>query len=299
MTGKAEIKLQTANKALILISFYFITDVIGNTKKDPSIIYVLLWLSPTWSPSWNKELSQLYFYNNKCLYKNCYVTDDHDYFSDVKNYDYIIFNSWILWNFWKPKERTETQRYILMSEESPRLCPVPEVKLDGFFNLTWTYKLDSDITWKFLIVKNKRGKVKGPKINMHWKLHMKPTNLYIKNKLQYKSKAAAWFVSHCDTAGKRENFVPMLKKELEQYNLTVDVFGNCGNLKCPEHSEECHALVETDYYFYLAFENALCEDYVTEKVLTATKHFAVPIVYGGADYTRCVFTSFKRKVHLC
>lgn len=284
------IRLLTVNTALIFITFYFILDVIGNTKKDPSLIYILLWLSPKWSPSWKAELWQLYFYNKKCLYKNCVVIDNHDYFDDVRDYDVILFNSWTLWNFWKPNNRTETQKYIFMSEESPRLCPMPEEKFDGFFNLTWTYKLDSDITWKFLIVKNKKGKVKGPKINMHWKpfLHMKSTSKYVKSKLQNKTRAAAWFVSHCDTAGKRESYVPKLISELEKYKLTVDIYGACGELSCPRCNEECHAIVETHYYFYLAFENAFCDDYVTEKVLTATKHFAVPIVYGGANYTRCV-----------
>ncbi|KAJ8728733.1 hypothetical protein PYW07_006429 [Mythimna separata] len=33
-------------------------------------------------------------------------------------------------------------------------------------------------------------------------------------------------------------------------------------------------------------ENSFDEDYVTEKLLTALQHNMVPIVYGGADYTR-------------
>lgn len=59
---------------------------------------------------------------------------------------------------------------------------------------------------------------------------------------------------------------------------------SCG----PRLSEHCYALIESDYYFYLAFENSFCEDYVTEKILTATQHYAVPVVYGGANYSRYV-----------
>ncbi len=35
--------------------------------------------------------------------------------------------------------------------------------------------------------------------------------------------------------------------------------------------------------FYLSFENALCEDYVTEKFFLALNAGIIPIVYGGTD----------------
>ena len=39
------------------------------------------------------------------------------------------------------------------------------------------------------------------------------------------------------------------------------------------------------YYFYLAFENALCKDYVTEKFFDALSNNVVPVVFGGAKYS--------------
>ncbi|XP_026326219.1 alpha-(1,3)-fucosyltransferase C-like isoform X2 [Hyposmocoma kahamanoa] len=36
----------------------------------------------------------------------------------------------------------------------------------------------------------------------------------------------------------------------------------------------------------MAYENSIIEDYVTEKVLYGYENFAVPIVYGGANYSR-------------
>lgn len=274
---------------VMLLIMYLTTDVVSNANKDKSLIYVLLWLHPSFSPKWNSEIWQLYFFNHQCRYKNCFLTPDYAYFDDIRDFDVLVFNTWTLYNFIKPSTRSMNQTYILFSEESPSVCSVPS-NYSGYFNLTWTYKLDSDISFKFLTVKNNKGEVIGPKKEMHWINldKMKPPSEYIKRKLENKNKAAAWFVTHCKTPGKREEFVQQLNGELDKYNLTVDIFGNCGNLKCPMHNEECHALVESDYHFYLAFENSLCEDYVTEKLLTATKHFAVPIVYGGADYTRWV-----------
>lgn len=43
-------------------------------------------------------------------------------------------------------------------------------------------------------------------------------------------------------------------------------------------------MIERDYKFYLAFENSLCHDYVTEKFYNALLFNTVPVVYGGADY---------------
>ena len=45
-------------------------------------------------------------------------------------------------------------------------------------------------------------------------------------------------------------------------------------------------MLEQDYKFYLSFENAVCVDYVTEKFYNAFLFNMVPIVYGGADYTK-------------
>nr|XP_037877562.1 alpha-(1,3)-fucosyltransferase C-like [Bombyx mori] len=45
-------------------------------------------------------------------------------------------------------------------------------------------------------------------------------------------------------------------------------------------------MIREKYYFYLSFENSFGEDYVTEKLLHALEFDAVPVVYGGANYTR-------------
>jgi hypothetical protein len=45
------------------------------------------------------------------------------------------------------------------------------------------------------------------------------------------------------------------------------------------------------YKFYLSFENALCQDYITEKLFLAVFAGARPIVYGGKtreDYNKVI-----------
>ena len=40
------------------------------------------------------------------------------------------------------------------------------------------------------------------------------------------------------------------------------------------------------YRFYLSFENAVCRDYVTEKVFNSLQLNTIPVLLGGANYTR-------------
>jgi len=42
-------------------------------------------------------------------------------------------------------------------------------------------------------------------------------------------------------------------------------------------------LLGKTYPFYLAFENSLCEDYVTEKFFSALRSNMIPVVYNGAN----------------
>ncbi|CAL4065118.1 unnamed protein product, partial [Meganyctiphanes norvegica] len=73
----------------------------------------------------------------------------------------------------------------------------------------------------------------------------------------------------------------------------VDIYGGCGKLKCGTAQyqarrknwklKECTG-VTRKYFFYLAFENAMCRDYVTEKFFRSLGQGVIPVVMGGADY---------------
>ncbi len=109
-----------------------------------------------------------------------------------------------------------------------------------------------------------------------------------------KSKAVAWFVSNCDTPSNRMEYVRSLQR-----HVNVDIYGACGHLKCERSREaDCWKQIEDDYYFYLAFENSICTDYVTEKFFNAIAHKVVPVVLGGYDYekhtpARSVINAYK------
>lgn len=260
--------------------------------KEKGIVYILLWTPSNTVPFPSLGQDRDAFTNKKCSYRNCFVTDNQTYLNDITEFDAILFNIVELrtnTSLPLPATRSLKQKYVLVSRESSVYYPLPP-SYDGYFNWTWTYRVDSDISYKYITIRNKRGEVIGPKKNMHWLTinQMKPTSKYIKRKLRHKSLAAVWFVSNCASSSKRETFAFNLKHELIKLGQDLDVYGSCGDLNCPRDGweQECHATVETDYFFYLAFENSFSEDYVTEKLLTALEHFAVPVVLGGANYSR-------------
>ncbi|XP_049878534.1 alpha-(1,3)-fucosyltransferase C-like [Pectinophora gossypiella] len=124
---------------------------------------------------------------------------------------------------------------------------------------------------------------------MGWVKYVNKTDVdeYVEKRLCNKTKAAAWFVSNCKDKNSRQAFVSELNVHLKTYELSVDTYGKCGSLKCPKTQwQVCNAMLENDYYFYMALENSVHEDYITEKVLTALQNNVVPIVHGGANYTR-------------
>ena len=42
-------------------------------------------------------------------------------------------------------------------------------------------------------------------------------------------------------------------------------------------------MLETNYRYYLSFENSICQDYVTEKFFRPFKYDVIPLTLNGAD----------------
>lgn len=276
------------------------------TENKVDLKYILQWTSPRNVPFVYMGKGQDGFIERKCPYTNCIVTADRLYFDgDYTKFDVIAFSGPEVVNYGPsrlPAKRSPHQKYVFATIESGDYYPLCSNRFNGYFNWTWTFKLDSEVRWGYMTVRNKNNTKVGPKKEMHWmKLEdMDPVSDDFKEQLKTKTKAAAWFVSNCYTRSKREKLVSQLREELAHYGLTIDIFGACGPLKCSRDNEkDCDKLVKRDYYFYLSFENSFSEDYVTEKLLRALNNDAVPIVYGGANYSRYVLIERKKNILFC
>jgi alpha-1,3-fucosyltransferase len=95
-----------------------------------------------------------------------------------------------------------------------------------------------------------------------------------------KKKNIAWFVSNCLTKSRRA----ILGKRMMELT-TIDIYGNCGPLKCQVDHQPCLDMLTTDYKFYLSFENSLCRDYITEKIYRPLTQYVIPIVFNGGNTT--------------
>ncbi|XP_050682854.1 alpha-(1,3)-fucosyltransferase C-like isoform X1 [Leptidea sinapis] len=251
--------------------------------------YMLLWTGDELEPFNTFGRGQRAFIQRNCFIINCYVTNDRNFFGgDVTKFDAIGFNgrsmeSMSPWDL--PGKRINTQKYIYFNMESADNYPVCYEHFENFFNWTSTYKLDSDIPYPYIHIKNINGEVIGPKAEMKWVESSGPIDNDVYRLIENKTKAVAWFVSNCKSRNHRIKLAKNLNRSLSIYGYSVDIYGDCGELKCPRDGN-CNEILERDYFFYLSFENSFSEDYVTEKLLTALQHNVVPIVFGGADYSR-------------
>lgn len=288
------LKKFTTQVIAILINTYYIS---GYATKEDGIIYMLVWTPINEMPFIVMQHGRHGFIKRNCTFQNCFITDQRAFFFDLLDFDVILFSVMGMTKEMEmPRVRSETQKFVLVGLEPAGIHKVP-LEYHKYFNITWTYKLDSDIVFQYVSVRNEFGEKIGPKMDMHWLniKDMRETNEYVKQKLVKKRIAAAMFVSNCVAPNERLRFSGELRQQLANYSQRVDVYGACGDRWCNRDEEKCYALIETNYYFYLAFENSFGEDYVTEKLLTGLEHFAVPVVFGAANYTRQVwYTKYSK-----
>ncbi|CAK1547325.1 unnamed protein product [Leptosia nina] len=256
--------------------------------------YILQWTSKSAVPFAYMGQGKEGFTSRNCEYTNCIVTNDRSLLGDYTKFDVIAFNGPEVVRMSEqslPQKRSPHQKFVFATIESADNYPVCSDRFNNFFNWTWTYRLTSEAKWGYMAIRDENKKVIGPNLNMNWLDfdEMKPVSDEVKEKLRKKTKAVAWFVSNCSSRSRRKDFANRLAAELTKYGLSIDIYGACGPLKCDRgKEEECNEMLERDYYFYLAFENSFCEDYVTEKALWPLIYLTVPIVYGGANYSRFI-----------
>ncbi|XP_051154694.1 alpha-(1,3)-fucosyltransferase C [Leptopilina boulardi] len=218
--------------------------------------------------------------------KKCLFTNNRDIMNE-ELFDAILFHGIHDLNINDlPIKRSLYQHYIFVSLESPANRQVLDLFPSKYFNLTMSYNLKSDIIWPYSYIINKVNQlIVAPNLIVNWNTSYEEDNKEdenMKKTINNKINMAIWFRSNCNTKSGRENYV----EDLENY-INIDKIGNClfGDKKC-SREKNCFAdIVEPNYYFYLSFENSLCQDYVTEKFFNALQYNVVPVVYGAANYS--------------
>ena len=197
---------------------------------------------------------------------DCQITSNREYVSEA---DIVIFHAWDI------SSKTvhvpaifQSQRWIYYNREAPINNQWRQMlflkshgsQVDGIMS----YRLDSDIFFPYGRIVEKK------EIDEVQVLPLK------------KEVKVAWFVSNCHTSSKREE----LAKQLSKF-ISVHIYGKCGSYSCSRHHEAaCNSMLEREYTFYLAFENSLCRDYITEKIYRTLRLNVIPVVLTHPDNLR-------------
>ncbi|CAF3884469.1 unnamed protein product [Rotaria sp. Silwood1] len=160
-----------------------------------------------------------------------------------------------------PKARLSHQRYVLLTKEPPYKTTAIVGHLNYFFNWTATYRMDSDIDYRYF----------------HWR-RKDNVNTEIKSQsyLNNRQVRAAYMISNCYSHNNREDYLERLSSI-----IPVTRIGFCSSNKCRKKRDECLNELADTHPFFLAFENSLCLDYVTEKYSNVIlNRRMIPVVYS-------------------
>ena len=189
--------------------------------------------------------------------------------ADMNASDAVLFTIHAIKIMWRcnlelPPRTNPRQKWIMNSRETPAKERINATYFD-LFNATASYLSTADVVQKFGDVKRRETRVPRSYHHDNWG----------------SKKNVAWMISHCGNKyGGRWAYAGELAKHID-----VSVYGKCGNLTCPKDQEtSCMDSLNKSFRFYLAFENSLCAEYVTEKLYRTLKSDMIPIIYGLYDY---------------
>lgn len=192
-----------------------------------------------------------------------------------------------------PIPRGSDTRWGLLHEESPRNCLLlTNPRALELFNYSATFSRWSDVPLTLLDL---------PSLEILSDMtYFRSTKE--KNQLIHDGGLAPvlYIQSNCDTVNDRDTYV----SELMTY-IKVDSYGAClNNRKLPDslkdnyisnlNSNEFRMFVG-QYKFTLAFENAVCDDYITEKLWRPLIVGSVPVYYGSPSFKVRIF---KLKINI-
>ena len=252
----------------------------------PSKSFAELNLFQTIGSSWNSPSGFSQLNCPASFSTSCQLTANRTLLADTSQFDAVVFHERdFRWKDVPDKERRKrSQAYVFTSYEAPVWGNRRKEKMQrmkGFFNWSMTYRMDSTFYTPY------GGFVKTRDHPLGSKLRDIAKEFGERNQaIARKTKSAAGIVqivSNCKSQSKREKLLKSMQKLIR-----VDIYGSCGPLKCPRSGAggdagwKCYQMLERRYKFYLAWENALCKDYVTEKFFEITKYNIIPVVLNRA-----------------
>lgn len=244
---------------------------------DPSAydLPVILWW---WRNVYPHEDSSSLKYIDCGEYSKCLSASDRSYLDDSRTKGIIFYGTRVK-PYDLPLPRKSEHTWNLIHEESPmNNYLLSHVEFIELFNFTATFRRESDYP---LTTQNI--------YSMGYLTDRNPVPIREKNrKIKENGYAPVLYVqSHADVASDRDTHV----QELMKY-IKVDSYGKClHNKDLPESMKKADDSYEDEifldfisyYKFHISFENAICRDYMTEKLMRALHLGSVPVYMGSPD----------------
>ncbi|XP_002740012.1 GDP-fucose protein O-fucosyltransferase 3-like [Saccoglossus kowalevskii] len=209
-----------------------------------------------------------------CGLDKCFFTVDRHYSEHPKTKVFMFYGTDFKSND-LPLPRQPHHEWALLHEESPKNnYKLTQPECLSLFNHTSTFKRESDfpITTQYLRDLSDLTSTE----------YMVKTSEKSKNGLA----PVVYVQSDCDPPSDRDSYV----KELMKY-IKIDSYGKClHNKNLPEElvdpltmdNQQFYAIL-AKYKFHISFENAICNDYITEKLWRSFKIGTVPIYRGSPN----------------
>ena len=254
------------------------------------------------------ELGEIPFAN--CPEKRCYAFRSFLLQKPLEKSDGIMVH---VPNLWYMPDKTKYKRdprqlwlFYTLEPQGLSYCSSHYnlSELDNWFNITATFKSDSSILTDYKQFRDwsdvETDGIYLEEFKKFIKRNPNPVHTITNLKAKNKKASVVWYVSHCETLSRREEYVSELMKYID-----IDIYGSCvayfpNSLKDPcagkgDHEfGSCVNRFLNSYKFNLAFENSLCDEYISEKfwkIYHSPSFFQVnivPVVRGAKhkDYLK-------------
>ena len=251
-------------------------DMLGTDIDGPALRHKPVFLPPENESEypiivWWTPFTALQRVINKCSGGTCLSTHSRTELENPETAAFMFYGSDLDWRD-LPLPRKPHHLWALLHEESPKN--------------NWVFATDAGISL-FNITATCSRYSHYPLVTQF--LHsLKKLNQPVRVPTSEKSKGDLGLVmylhSDCDPPSDRDSYI----EELMKY-IKVDSYGRClHNRDLPEHlldtltfnSDDIYSL-QAKYKFTIAFENAICHDYITEKFWRPLYVGSVPVVRGS------------------
>ncbi|XP_018056182.1 PREDICTED: alpha-(1,3)-fucosyltransferase 10 [Atta colombica] len=232
---------------------------------------VILW----WTPFGNNNRIKT------CGNARCYLTHNRTFENNV-NLKSVLFYGSNLRIHDLPNWRSSAISWGLLHEESPRNNPIlVHQEALNLFNYSSTFSRLSNVPLTLLDLPGLEELVAN---SYYMSTKEKSALMHVENLAP-----VLYIQSDCDTASDRDSYVSELMK-----HIRIDSYGTCmNNAQLDNRLKNNYLDILSDreflffvakYKFTIAFENAICDDYITEKLWRPLVVGSVPIYYGSPSF---------------